>query len=109
MRFQVDPDIKKASTISSEFYRSPEIWEDAKEAIFAKSWQFVGDTDDVKVPGQLNPATLLDGLLNEPILLTRDAHDVLHCISNVCTHRGNIVVEAGGNERFLRCRYHGRP
>ncbi|MEO7453965.1 MAG: aromatic ring-hydroxylating dioxygenase subunit alpha [Fimbriimonadales bacterium] len=108
MDFRVDPDIRKAWTISSDFYRSDAAWEASKEGIFAKSWQFVADADDVKVPGQLKPLTLLEGMLDEPILLTRDTQDALHCISNVCTHRGKIVVESGGNERFLRCRYHGR-
>jgi choline monooxygenase len=108
MRFHVDPDIRKASTISSDFYRDPAVWEEAKSKVFAKSWQFIGDVDGVKVPGQVHPITLLEGCLDEPILLTRDAQDGVHCISNVCTHRANIVVEAGGNERFLRCRYHGR-
>ena len=106
--FHVDPDITKAATISSEFYRSDAAWDLARDRIFARSWQFVGDTDSVKVPGQLLPITLLDGLMDEPILLTRDAGDRVHCVSNVCTHRANIVVESGGNERFLRCRYHGR-
>jgi choline monooxygenase len=106
--FRVDPDITKAATIPSEFYKSADAWNLARDQIFAKSWQFVGDTDSLKVPGQLLPLTLLDGLLDEPILLTRGADDQVHCVSNVCTHRANIVVEAGGNERFLRCRYHGR-
>jgi choline monooxygenase len=104
----IDPDIRKASTLQGEFYRNAEAWELAKEKIFAKSWQFIGDTDGLKVPGQVLPITLLEGLLDEPILLTRDANDQMHCVSNVCTHRANIVVEAGGNEKFLRCRYHGR-
>lgn len=108
MRFHVNPDISKASTISSDFYLDEDIWQESKSKIFANSWQFIGDTDAVKVPGQLLPITLLDGFLSEPVLITRDADDKLHCISNVCTHRANIVVESGGNERFLRCRYHGR-
>lgn len=108
MRFHVDPDIRKAKTIPSEFFLSNEVWEEAKAKIFAKSWQFIGDSDLVKVPGQVHPFTLLDGCLNEPLLLSRDLDDHVHCLSNVCTHRANLVVEQGGNERFLRCRYHGR-
>jgi choline monooxygenase len=29
-------------------------------------------------------------------------------MSNVCTHRGTLVVEGPGHEQQLRCRYHGR-
>jgi choline monooxygenase len=51
---------------------------------------------------------MLEGFLDEPLLFTRDTEDRLHCLSNVCTHRGNLVVEGPGNARQLRCRYHGR-
>lgn len=107
-RFEIDPDIRKASTLPSRFYYDPTFFPDFRERVFAPSWQLAADTDSVKVPGQVHPFTLLEGMLDEPLLLTRDASDRLHCISNVCTHRGNLVAEAGGVEHGLRCRYHGR-
>jgi len=64
--------------------------------------------NDAKVPGQVAPLTLLKGCLDEPLLLIRDERDQLHCVSNVCTHRGNLVCEQGGVMSGLRCRYHGR-
>jgi choline monooxygenase len=54
------------------------------------------------------PCTLLDGCLDEPLVLTRDAAGKLHCLSNVCTHRGNLVALDAGEAQGLRCRYHGR-
>ncbi len=107
-QFPVDSKIARASTISKRFYTDPGVFEEAKDRIFARSWQWVADTDVVKVPGQVYPFTILDGCLSEPALLTRDTDDRLHCVSNVCTHRGNIVCEGPGNKRFLRCRYHGK-
>lgn len=104
----ISPEIESASTIPSRFYGSSEIYERAKEAVFAKSWQWIGHEELVKVPGSIQPLTLLEGYLDEPLLLTRDANDQVRLISNVCTHRGMLVAESGGNERFLRCRYHGR-
>jgi choline monooxygenase len=62
----------------------------------------------VKVAGRVYPFTLLPGTLDEPLVLTRDANDRIHCLSNVCTHRGTLVVEGAGVEQQLRCRYHGR-
>jgi len=106
--FPVDADIRRASTISKRFYTDPEVFERSKDAIFARSWQFLGDESAVKVPGQVYPTTILEGCLDEPVLLTRDMADRIHLISNVCTHRGNLVCEGAGNERFLRCRYHGK-
>jgi choline monooxygenase len=107
-KLDVNPNIKNASTIDSRVYTDPAIFEQSKESLFARSWQFVGDTDLIKVPGQVYPFTLLEGCLDEPLLLARDTDDSAHCLSNVCTHRGNLVCEHPGVERGLRCRYHGR-
>jgi choline monooxygenase len=104
----IDEDITVAETLPSEFYRSKEVFELAKEKIFARSWQLAATIEEVKTPGQTHPFTLLPGYLDEPLLFTRDTDDQLHCISNVCTHRGNLVCERGGIEKNLRCRYHGR-
>ena len=42
-------------------------------------------------------------------MLTRDRDDRLHCLSNVCTHRGTLVCEGEAVVAgHLRCRYHGR-
>lgn len=108
MHLEVHPDIHCAETLSARVYTDPDIYEAAKERIFARSWQFVTDADSVRVPGQVYPFLYLENCLDEPLLLTRDGDDQLHCLSNVCTHRGNIVIEQPGHERALRCRYHGR-
>lgn len=107
-RFFIDPDIRRAQTLPAEFYRNPEIHARLRESVFASSWQFVADTDRLKVPGQCVPFVLLEGLLDEPLLFTRDGDDRLHCISNVCTHRGTVVCEGEKVTPTLRCRYHGR-
>src|SRR5690606_30107043 len=43
-----------------------------------------------------------------PLVLTCAEDHSIHCLSNVCTHRGAIVVEGEGHITSLRCRYHGR-
>ena len=106
--FQIDPDISRASTPPSWVYTDPDVYETARERIFARSWHFIGDTGLARVPGQVHPFTLLEGCLDEPLLVVRDREDRLHCLSNVCTHRGMLVCEQGGVENHLRCRYHGR-
>ncbi len=104
----IDPDIRRARTMPAAFYSDTARFEASRERIFAGSWQLVGDTGRVKVPGQVFPLTLLEGMLGEPLVLTRDREDRLHCLSNVCTHRGTLVCEGPGVETGLRCRYHGR-
>lgn len=107
-KWSVDASVGAAWTIPSAFYTDPAVFEEAKEAIFAKSWQFISEVESVKVPTSVYPFTLLEGLLDEPLLFTRDRDDQIHCLSNVCTHRGNIVCEGAGCTNSLRCRYHGR-
>src|SRR5690349_12610522 len=92
--FTVDQDIGKASTLPAWIYSDPEVHDRARDRVFARSWQLVGDLDRMRAPGTVCPITLLEGCLDEPLLLTRDRADQLHCLSNVCTHRGNLVVES---------------
>jgi phenylpropionate dioxygenase-like ring-hydroxylating dioxygenase large terminal subunit len=106
--FTIDPDIRRASTLPAWCYSDTDFFARIGERVFARSWQLVADTDRVRVPGWACPVTFLEDLVPEPLLLTRDGDDRLHCLSNVCTHRGNLVCEHEGAEAFLRCRYHGR-
>jgi choline monooxygenase len=104
----IDEDIRRASTLPAEVYGDPSWYRAMRDRVFARSWQLVADTDAVRVPGQTHPFTLLEGVLDEPLVLTRDTQDRLHCLSNVCTHRGTLVCEHAGVQPALRCRYHGR-
>jgi choline monooxygenase len=77
--------------------------------VFSRSWQFVGDVGLVKTGPRAHPFTLLEGFIDEPLVLTRDVTDELRYLSNVCTHRGDLLAqEPGPCGRTLRCRYHGR-
>ena len=106
--FAVDGDITRAETPPGWFYCDPSVYAAARERVFRRSWQLVADSEAVKVPGQVHPFTLLEGCLDEPLLLTRDHADRVHCLSNVCTHRGTVLCPGAGHEKSLVCRYHGR-
>ena len=106
--YHVDPDITVASTLESAFYRDEAAWALAREHVFTRTWQWIGDLADVARPGSLAPRELLPGLLDEPLLLARDALGTLRCLSNVCTHRGNILVKATCEAEQIRCGYHSR-
>jgi choline monooxygenase len=107
-RFTIDPDVRSAATLPARVYRDPELFERGRDVIFARSWQLVGDLAALKAPGTVVPATFLEGACDEPILLARGADDRLACLSNVCTHRGNLLVSGTGPMAQIRCRYHGR-
>ena len=106
--FTVDPDIAKAKTIHTDFYTSKEVFELCKEKIFAPSWQFAGSTELISQPEEVHPFILLENCLDQPLALTRDKSGKVHIISNVCTHRGNLVIYKPCKVSHLRCKYHGR-
>ena len=107
--FFIDPNIARAKTIDTRFYLEIKWLEASKEKIFAPSWQYIGHTGMVPKAGDAHPIKLLENYIDEPLVLTRDAEAHIHCLSNVCTHRGNLMVyEPCSAQKHLRCKYHGR-
>ena len=102
--FEIDADIRKAKSLPSEFYIDPLYFELSKEKIFARSWLFAGHRDE---PGNIRPFALLPGFINENLLITQ-SDESLRCLSNVCTHRGKLLVENACDAKLIRCGYHGR-
>lgn len=102
--FEIDVDISRASTLPSLFYTDSKYFELSRERIFERSWQFVCCDNDVR---SLKPLTLLPGFLDEEIVISRSGESV-RCLSNVCTHRGKILIEEECQASLIRCRYHGR-
>lgn len=102
--FEIDPDIRSAKTLASSFYTDERYFDISRERIFARSWQFLG-----AVPKEdgLEPTTVLPGILDEPVVIVK-TNETLACLSNVCTHRGKILVENPCTANLIRCRYHGR-
>lgn len=102
--FEVDQEIRRARTLPSEFYTDPAYFEMSKDKIFARTWQFLGRSDDFQ---SLKPQTILPSFLDEPVVLVKTS-EWLSCLTNVCTHRGKILVEEPCDADLIRCRYHGR-
>jgi choline monooxygenase len=108
IRFDVDPDIRRARLPPRELYSDPAWYAAARDAALVSSWQFLGQEGMLQEAGAAWPFTLLAGSLDEPLLLLRGADRELRLLSNVCTHRGHLVQEKPETVRALRCPYHGR-
>lgn len=102
--FNINPDICQAETLASDFYTDEKYFEQSKEKIFARCWQLVGTAEEIN---NLKPLTILENFLDEPILIAR-TNKKLNCLSNVCTHRGKILIEKPCKAGGIRCGYHGR-
>jgi choline monooxygenase len=107
-RLEIDPDVRRARTPPRDLYFDPQWFELQRERVFARAWQFASQEHGLEATGRVRSFTLMPGCLDEPLMLARDSHGVLRCLSNVCTHRGNLIVEGEWEVPFLRCRYHGR-
>ncbi len=106
--FEIDPNSARAKTLATDFYTNPEFFEKSKEKIFVKSWQFLDPNSGGMKPGEIKPINLLPGLFNEPLILSCDNDNTLHCLSNVCTHRGALLIDKPCSRKDIRCPYHGR-
>lgn len=106
--FDIHPDISQAETLPGEAYRSAILHEQLIEQVLARSWQFYGNTEALQTPGQALPWQFLPGSVDEPLLLTRGQDQQIHCLSNVCTHRGSLLLQEPCQARYLRCPYHNR-
>jgi choline monooxygenase len=104
----VDRDIRRARTLPSRVYFDAGVHRRVIESVLVPSWQPVGDVARLKAPGHVIPFTLLEGSVDEPLVLTLPDDGRARCLSNVCTHRGTLVVEGEAHLQSLRCRYHGR-
>lgn len=100
--------INQARTIHTAFYTDKNLLDESKEKIFAPSWQLVTNTHELEKDQTVIPLQLMNGFLNEPIVVSK-YNNQAHCYSNICTHRGMIVVnEKQTGVRQLTCPYHGR-
>jgi len=108
--YYIEPDIRLAATLPATFYRSAEAFEQCRESVFARSWQLIAGAEElVRLPGDALPFLFMEHFIEEPLLLLRDEADRWRCLSNVCTHRGNILVEHPQRlTKGIVCRYHGR-
>jgi glycine betaine catabolism A len=95
----------EASPLPREVYRSPELLEWERTHLFEAAWVCVGREEDVPRPGDFLTATVGE----EPVLVGRDQDGALRAFSNVCQHRGSMLVLESAVEGLERvvCPYHG--
>src|SRR5258706_16479718 len=71
-QFRVDPDVRLARTPPAEMY-SDAGWAAAIAGrVLARGWHVAADASEIAVNETAFPFTLLPGVLDEPLVLTRD-------------------------------------
>jgi len=94
----------EASLLPLNLYSDPDFHRFEVEQVFMRTWQAVGRTEEVALPGQF----FTRELFGEPIVVVRDEAGRIHALSNVCRHRGRQLVEGAGvaQTRHFTCPYH---
>lgn len=96
--------LEQASSLPARYYRDPAVAEAEARRVFGASWCCVGRLDQLDRPG----AFLTAELGGEPVVVIRGLDGQLRARSNVCRHRGALLLtEPEGQRDRLRCRYHG--
>lgn len=98
-------DAPTATTPPSAVYTDPAALDLQIDRVLARAWHPVPTPPG---PHHVVPVDPLDGLARLPALITHDKRSGLHAISNVCTHRGAILVTETCKTRTIRCPYHAR-
>ena len=105
----VNIQIEKSNTLPGTFYYSNEAFENVKIKIFEKTWQFIDSSCNYKLENFAKPFVFLKEFIDEPIFLINNEKKNINCFSNVCTHRGNILLESPTViKNNIICGYHGK-
>lgn len=104
----VGPDAAQARTLPGWVYGDAALHARALEQVFPAAWQPLPPEVAALASGEGRPFAFLPGSLDVPLAGIRDAGGSLQVLSNACTHRGHLLLDAPGPVPRLRCRYHGR-
>ena len=78
-------------------------WLDAElDQIWHGDWVFATTEDALPDPGDQYPITIG----RQPVLLIRNQEGELGAVSNLCAHRGTLLVDEPANGKRIQCPYH---
>ncbi len=100
----IDPDIRRARTLPSAVYSDAAWFDQVRARVLGRAWLAYPGHADLSAAGALVPWQVGDA----PVVLARGDDGAVRCLSNVCTHRGNLLVAEPCAAPSIRCRYHGR-
>ena len=97
--FPFDP----ACALPNAAYRDPELLAAEMTRIWHGDWVFVATEDALAARGDQLPVVIG----NQPVLLVRNQESELVAFSNLCSHRGTLLVDRPTNAKRIQCPYHG--
>ena len=92
----------RSYTIPARYYTDPDVYEREKEAIFARTWHYIGHESHVRDPGDYLTLEIAD----ESVFVMRGDDGRLRGFYNVCRHRAHRLLDGAGNAATIVCPYH---
>jgi phenylpropionate dioxygenase-like ring-hydroxylating dioxygenase large terminal subunit len=92
----------EAWSMPKAYYTDPAVLALERAHLFAKEWICIGRAEEVASPGDFMTFQLCD----EPLIAVRGKDRTIRVLSNVCRHRGTVLIEGRGNRQRLACPYH---
>ena len=96
--FAFDPEY----ALPNAAYRDPVLLDAEMARIWRGDWVFAITEDAVPAPGDQFPVVIG----NQPVLILRNQEGGLSALSNLCAHRGTLLVDRPTNDKRIQCPYH---
>lgn len=95
-------DAGRSWTMPARYYTDPDIYRQEKEAIFSRTWHYIGHESHVRNPGDY----LTLEIAGESVFAMRGEDGRLRGFFNVCRHRAHRLLSGAGNTAVIVCPYH---
>lgn len=98
-----DTDPARSRALPGTYYHDPEVFRRETTAVFHRTWQYVGHVSMLPEPGSY----IVRDILDQSVVVLRDARGDLRAFFNVCQHRAHRLLEGEGNVKaVITCPYH---
>jgi phenylpropionate dioxygenase-like ring-hydroxylating dioxygenase large terminal subunit len=95
-------DYGQAWAMPKSYYTDPAVFDLERRVLYGNEWICIGRSDEVASAGDFMAFQLCD----EPLVAVRGDDGKVRVLSNVCRHRGAILVDGRGHGPRLVCPYH---
>ena len=89
----------------------PALFEIEREKLFKKTWLYIARAEELPKPGDYKIRQLEVALTS--IIIVRDKNGKVNAFHNICTHRGNKLIQEEGAQtlgstgnHLMTCRFH---
>ncbi|WP_170365038.1 aromatic ring-hydroxylating oxygenase subunit alpha [Ruegeria arenilitoris] len=89
-------------SLEARYYIDPAIFEEEKQGLLARTWQFAGHVAQVREPGDY----FAFEIAGQNLFCIRGRDGEIRTFYNVCQHRAHEMVTGAGNTRVVVCPYH---